>query len=46
MEHFYHELGLGSLGDRRWCPKPTFFLENCEWTKYLANYLNINDNRV
>ena len=38
-ENLYHEMGLESLGDRRWCCKLTFAL------KYLANYLNINDNR-
>ena len=26
-EHLYHELGLESLGDRRWCRKLTFFIK-------------------
>ena len=26
-ERLYHELGLESLGDRRWCPKLTFFIK-------------------
>ena len=47
-EHLYHELGLESLGDRRWCCKLTFFYKIVNWTapKYLANYLNINNKRV
>ena len=47
-EHLYHELGWESLGDRRWCRKLTFFYKivNGLAPKYLANYLNINDNRV
>ena len=47
-EHLYHELGLESLGDRRWCRKLTFFYKivNGLAPKYLANYLNINDNQV
>ena len=37
-----------SLGDRRWCRKLTLFYKivNGFAPKYLANYLNINDNRV
>ena len=38
-ENLHHEMGLESLGDRRWSCKLTFAL------KYLANYLNIDDNR-
>ena len=47
-EHLYHELGLESLGDRRWCRKLTFFYKivNGLAPKYLVNYLNINDNQV
>ena len=47
-EHLYHELVLGSLWDRRWCCKLTFFYKvlNGLDPKYLANYLNINDNQV
>ena len=47
-EHLYHELVLESLGDRRWCCKLTFFYKilNGLAPKYLANYLNINDNQV
>ena len=47
-EHVYHELGLVSLGDRRWCRKLTFFYKivNGLAPKYLVNYLNINDNQV
>ena len=26
-EHLHHELGLESLGDRRWCRKLTFFIK-------------------
>ena len=26
-ERLYHELGLESLGDRRWCRKLTFFIK-------------------
>ena len=39
-EHLYHELGLESLGDRRWCRKLTFFYKivNGLAPKYLANY--------
>ena len=48
QDHLYHELGLESLGDRRWCRKLTFFNKIVNWLapKYLANYLNINDNQV
>ena len=37
-----------SLGDRRWCRKLTLFhkIVNGFAPKYLANYLNINDNWV
>ena len=47
-ERLYHELGLESLGDRRWCRKLIFFYKivNGLAPKYLANYLNTNDNRV
>ena len=47
-EHLYHELGLESLVDRRWCRKLTFFYKivNGLAPKYLANYLNINDDQV
>ena len=47
-EHLYLELGLESLGDRWWYRKLTFFYKivNELAPKYLANYLNINDNRV
>ena len=47
-EHLYHELGLESLGGQRWCRKLTFFYKvvNGLAQKYLAYYLNINDNRV
>ena len=47
-EHLYHEMTLESLGDRRWCRKLTFFYKvvNRLAPKYLANYLNINDNQV
>ena len=47
-EHVYHELGLEFLGDRGWCRKRTFFykLVNGLAPKYLANYLNMNDNQV
>ena len=47
-EHLYHEVGLESLGDRRWYRKLTFFnkIVNGLAPKYLANYLNINDNQV
>ena len=27
LEHLYHELGLESLGDRRWCHNLTFFIK-------------------
>ena len=48
QEHLYHELGLESLGDRRWCCKLTFFYKivNGLAPKYLANYLNINDSQI
>ena len=47
-EHLYHEVGLESLGNRRWCRKLTFFNKTVNGLapKYLANYLNINDNQV
>ena len=47
-EHLSHEMGLESLGDRRWCRKLTFFYKivNRLAPKYLANYLNINDNQL
>ena len=47
-EHLYHELGLESLGDRRWCHKLTFFYKivNGLAPMHLANYLNVNNNQV
>ena len=47
-EHLYHELGLKSLGDQRWCRKPTFFYKimNELAPKYVANYLHVNDNQT
>ena len=38
-EHSYHELGLKSLGDQRWCRKLTFFYKimNELAPKYVAN---------
>ena len=47
-EHLYHELGLESLGDQWWCCKLKFFYQivNRLAPKYLANYLNTNDNEV
>ena len=47
-ERLYHELGLESLGDRRWCRKLIFFYKivNGLAPKYLANYLDTNNNWV
>ena len=49
-EHLYNELGLESLGDRRWYRKLTFFYKILNGiapkTTLLINYLNINDNRA
>ena len=47
-EHLYHELGLESLGDQRWCCKLTFFYKivNGLAPIYFSNYLNIFDNPV
>ena len=47
-ERLYHELCLESLGDRRWYHKLTFFYKIVYGLagKYLANYLNSNDNQV
>ena len=44
----YHELGLESLGDRRWWGKLTFFYKTVNELapKYLTNYLNTNDSPV
>ena len=40
--------GLGIFGDRRWCHKLTFFYKIVYGlaAKYLANYLDSNDNQV
>ena len=48
QKRLYHELGLESLGDRRWCRKLIFFYKIVIGLapKYVSNYLNINDNPV
>ena len=47
-ENTFHELGLESLRDRRWCRKLTFFhkIVNELVPKYLTYYLNMNNNQV
>ena len=48
QKRLYHELGLESLGDRRWCRKLIFFYKIVIGLapKYVTDYLNINDNPV
>ena len=47
-KRLYYELGLESLGDRRWSRKLIFFYKIVIGLalKYVANYLNTNDNPV
>ena len=47
-EHLYHELGLESLLSWWWCRNLRFFykiVNRCA-SEYLADYININDNRA